>query len=105
MKVESGQPFCCAAAAVWNSGAHSPEGGDPKPAGARSGEANLPISLGIPAAVVGAGGYSQGIHSKDEWFDPANAYLGPSKALLAIVGLVGIDGMSAPILQKRPPRQ
>jgi acetylornithine deacetylase/succinyl-diaminopimelate desuccinylase-like protein len=80
-------------------------GGTPKLAGARSTEANLPISLGIPAAVVGAGGFSQGIHSNDEWFDPANAHLGPAKALLAIVGLAGIDGVSTPLLQKRPPRQ
>ncbi|MGN6703103.1 MAG: M20/M25/M40 family metallo-hydrolase, partial [Burkholderiaceae bacterium] len=75
-------------------------GGTPKLAGARSTEANLPISLGIPAAVVGAGGYSQGIHSRDEWFDPADAYLGPTKALLAIVGLAGLDGVSKPRLEK-----
>ena len=80
-------------------------GGAPKLAGARSTEANLPISLGIPAAVVGAGGYSQGIHSPDEWFDPANAYLGPTKTLLAIVGLAGLDGISKPLLEKRPPRE
>lgn len=80
-------------------------GGTPKLAGARSTEANLPISLGIPAAVVGAGGFSQGIHSKEEWFDPTNAYLGVSKALLAIVGLAGLDGLSQPLLEKRPPRQ
>ncbi len=80
-------------------------GGTPKLAGARSTEANLPISLGIPAAVVGAGGFSQGIHSKEEWFDPTNAYLGASKALLAIVGLAGLDGLSKPLLEKRPPRQ
>lgn len=80
-------------------------GGTPRLAGARSTEANLPISLGIPAAVVGAGGYSQGIHSPEEWFDPANAYLGPTKTLLAIVGLAGLDGVSKPLLEKRPPRQ
>ena len=79
-------------------------GGAPKLAGARSTEANLPISLGIPAAVVGAGGFSQGIHSADEWFDPANAYLGASKTLLAIVGLAGLDGVSKPMLEKRPAR-
>lgn len=79
-------------------------GGAPKLAGARSTEANLPISLGIPAAVVGAGGFSQGIHSPDEWFDPANAYLGASKTLLAIVGLAGLDGVSKPLLEKRPAR-
>jgi acetylornithine deacetylase/succinyl-diaminopimelate desuccinylase-like protein len=80
-------------------------GGTPKLAGARSTEANLPISMGIPAAVVGAGGFSQGIHANDEWFDPANAYLGPTKALLAIVGLAGLDGVSKPLLAIRPARQ
>lgn len=80
-------------------------GGTPRLAGARSTEANLPISLGIPAAVVGAGGFSQGIHSPDEWFDPTNAYLGASKTLLAIVGLAGLDGVSKPLLDKRAPRQ
>jgi len=80
-------------------------GGTPRLAGARSTEANLPISLGIPAAVVGAGGFSQGIHSPEEWFDPTNAYLGASKTLLAIVGLAGLDGVSKPLLEKRPPRQ
>jgi tripeptide aminopeptidase len=80
-------------------------GATPKLAGARSTEANLPISLGIPAAVVGAGGFSQGIHAPEEWFDPTNAYLGASKTLLAIVGLAGLDGVSPPLLEKRPPRQ
>jgi acetylornithine deacetylase/succinyl-diaminopimelate desuccinylase-like protein len=79
-------------------------GGKPKLAGARSTEANLPISLGIPAAVVGAGGFSQGIHSKEEWFDPKQAYLGPAKTLLAIVGLAGLDGVAKPLLEKRPAR-
>ena len=80
-------------------------GGTPKLAVARSTEANLPISLGIPAAVAGAGGFSQGIHSQDEWFDPTNAYLGAGKTLLAIVGLAGLDGVTRPLLEKRPPRQ
>ncbi|MBK4737578.1 M20/M25/M40 family metallo-hydrolase [Noviherbaspirillum pedocola] len=80
-------------------------GATPRLAGARSTEANLPISLGIPAAVVGAGGYSQGIHSRDEWFDPTNAYLGPVKALVAMLGLVGVEGASQPLLPKRAPRE
>jgi tripeptide aminopeptidase len=80
-------------------------GGVPKLAGARSTEANLPISLGIPAAVVGAGGFSQGIHSKEEWFDPANAHLGPAKTLLAILALAGVDGVIQPMLPRRAPRQ
>ncbi len=79
-------------------------GGQPKLTIARSTEANLPISLGIPGAVVGAGGYSEGIHSLDEWFDPTDAYLGPQKALMAILGLVGVEGVSAPMLKKLPAR-
>jgi hypothetical protein len=54
--------------------------------------------------VVGAGGFSQGIHSKEEWFDPKQAYLGPAKTLLAIVGLAGLDGVAKPLLEKRPAR-
>lgn len=78
-------------------------GGAPKLAGARSTEANLAISLGVPGAVVGAGGYSQGIHALDEWFDPKDAWLGPAKTLMAILGLVGLEGVTAPTLQKRKP--
>ena len=67
-------------------------------------DSNLPISLGIPAATLGHGGDSGGTHSLQEWWEPKNGYQGPQKTFLTILGLVGIDGVSQPMLPKRPPR-
>lgn len=64
-------------------------------------DSNLPISLGIPALTLGRGGASGGGHSLNEWFDPENAYLGVQKNLLTVLGLVGIDGVAKPVLEKR----
>lgn len=69
-----------------------------------SNDANLAVSLGIPAARLASGGRSGGTHSFGEWYQPQLAYLGPQSAFLAVLGLVGIEGVSAPILPNRPPR-
>lgn len=61
-------------------------------------DSNLPISLGIPAATLGHGGKGGGAHSIDEWWEPKDAYLGPQKTFLTILGLVGIEGVSEPML-------
>jgi tripeptide aminopeptidase len=34
-------------------------------------------------------------------FDPADAYLGPQRIFLAILGLVGLEGVSGPLLPRR----
>ena len=34
-------------------------------------DANLPISLGIPALTMGGGGTSNNAHSLAEWYEPA----------------------------------
>ncbi|WP_246637691.1 M20/M25/M40 family metallo-hydrolase [Crassaminicella profunda] len=73
----------------------------PKIKGAASSDANIPISLGIPAIAVGRGGMSGEVHTLKEWFDPKDAYYGPQKTFLAIVGLVGIKNLSEPLLKKR----
>ena len=67
-------------------------------------DANLPISLGIPAITIGRGGISGASHSLDEWYDPKDAYLGVQKTLLTLLTLVGVDGTSQPVLAKRPAR-
>lgn len=54
-------------------------------------DANLPISLGIPAITVGTGGKSDNVHTVREWFDPKDAYIGVQKTFLLILGLVGIE--------------
>jgi acetylornithine deacetylase/succinyl-diaminopimelate desuccinylase-like protein len=54
-------------------------------------DSNLPISLGIPAITLGAGGTSGASHTLAEWFDPTDRELGLKRALLVILGFVGVD--------------
>lgn len=67
-------------------------------------DSNAPISLGVPAVTVGRGGLNGNMHSTEEWFDPKDAFLGPQKHLLLALALVGLDGVSKPVLSKLPPR-
>ncbi len=53
-------------------------------------DSNLPISLGIPAITLGAGGTSGNSHTLEEWYDPRDRALGLKRALLVILGLVGL---------------
>jgi tripeptide aminopeptidase len=48
-------------------------------------DANMPISLGIPAITLGGGGVGGNAHSLNEYFDPANAWKGPQIVLLTIL--------------------
>jgi tripeptide aminopeptidase len=68
---------------------------------ASSTDSNVPINLGIPAVTLGGGGKSNGAHSLRESFDPTDAYLGPQKIFLTVLGLVGVDGVAPPALAKR----
>ena len=54
-------------------------------------DSNLPISLGIPAITLGAGGASGSSHTLAEWYDPTDRDLGLKRALLVILGVVGLD--------------
>jgi acetylornithine deacetylase/succinyl-diaminopimelate desuccinylase-like protein len=71
---------------------------------AASTDSNVAISLGIPAMTIGRGGVNGDNHSINEWFDPKDAYLGPQKNLLTVLALVGVDGVSKPVLAKAPAR-
>jgi tripeptide aminopeptidase len=53
-------------------------------------DSNLPISLGIPAITLGAGGTSGNSHTLEEWYDPRGREVGLKRALLIILGLVGL---------------
>ena len=53
-------------------------------------DANLPISMGIPAITLGAGGTSGSSHTFDEWYDPRGRELGLKRAVLVILGMVGL---------------
>lgn len=63
-------------------------------------DANYPMSLGIPAVTSGLGGKAGGTHTLKEWFDPAEAYLAVQKHFLLILSLVGIEGLTTPVLTK-----
>lgn len=48
-------------------------------------DANIPISLGVPAIAIGAGGRGGGVHTPSEWYDNADGTLGIARALTVVV--------------------
>jgi acetylornithine deacetylase/succinyl-diaminopimelate desuccinylase-like protein len=48
-------------------------------------DANLPISLGIPALTMGGGGSGGNAHSLNEYYEPADAWKGPQVVLLTVL--------------------
>jgi tripeptide aminopeptidase len=59
------------------------------PTGASSTDANIPISLGIPAVTIDGGGKGGAAHSLDEWYDTTDSHLGTQWALLLTLTLAG----------------
>ena len=53
-------------------------------------DANIPLSLGVDAIAIGAGGNGGGAHSLQEWYDSAGRELGLKRALLTVLGISGI---------------
>jgi tripeptide aminopeptidase len=64
-------------------------------------DSNLAMSLGIPAVTIGGGGEGGNWHSRNEWYKPVDAYYGPQNALLTMLMLTGLDGVTKPALQVR----
>ena len=54
-------------------------------------DANIPLSLGIPAISIGGGGKANGSHTLDEWYDPAGRELGLKRLFLTTVVLAGLQ--------------
>lgn len=48
-------------------------------------DANLPLSLGIPALAIGAGGAGGGLHTLSEWYDPTGRELALRRILLLLL--------------------
>ncbi|MGE0553251.1 MAG: M20/M25/M40 family metallo-hydrolase [Gemmatimonadales bacterium] len=60
---------------------------------ASSTDANIAMSLGVPAITIDGGGAGDGAHSPGEWYDDGAAgYRGPQWALLIALALAGLDG-------------
>jgi tripeptide aminopeptidase len=53
-------------------------------------DANIPLSLGIDAISIGAGGNGGGAHSLQEWYDPAGREMGLKRALLTLLGVADL---------------
>ena len=53
-------------------------------------DANIPLSMGIDAISIGAGGSGGGAHSLQEWYDSAGREAGLRRALLTVLGISGI---------------
>jgi acetylornithine deacetylase/succinyl-diaminopimelate desuccinylase-like protein len=57
---------------------------------AGSTDSNIPISLGVPAITIDGGGQGRGAHSLGESFDFTDSHIGTQRALLTVLGVVGI---------------
>lgn len=55
--------------------------------GCASTDANIPLSLGLPALSIGAGGHGGGAHTRHEWYQPDGRELGLRRILLAAAAL------------------
>jgi len=53
-------------------------------------DANIPLSLGIDAIAIGAGGNGGGAHSLQEWYEPSGRETGLKRALLTVLGASGV---------------
>ncbi len=54
-------------------------------------DSNLPIALGIPAVTLGAGGQAGLTHTLAEWYEPKGRDKGLKRALLVMLGIVGVE--------------
>jgi len=54
-------------------------------------DANIPLSLGIQAISLGAGGRSGGAHTLEEWYDPAGRELGLQRVALTVLAVAGLE--------------
>lgn len=53
-------------------------------------DANIPLSMGIDAISIGAGGMGGGAHSLQEWYDATGRETGLNRALLTVLGISGV---------------
>ncbi|MGB0034957.1 MAG: M20/M25/M40 family metallo-hydrolase [Candidatus Acidiferrales bacterium] len=54
-------------------------------------DANIPLSLGIPALALGGGGRGGGSHTLAEWYDSAGRELGLKRLLLITLSVAGVQ--------------
>jgi tripeptide aminopeptidase len=57
-------------------------------------DANIPLSLGLPAISIGTGGQGGGAHTSREWYQPDGRELGLRRVLLILVALDELNQLS-----------
>jgi acetylornithine deacetylase/succinyl-diaminopimelate desuccinylase-like protein len=62
-------------------------------------DANIPLSLGIPALSIGAGGDGGGIHTSSEWYDASGRELALKRILLLL--LLALDQLAPPPVARK----
>lgn len=65
-------------------------------------DASLAIFLGVPAATVGRGGVNANLHTPAESWDPEGAWQSVQSIFLTALGLVGVQGLTDPLLPQHP---
>ena len=60
-------------------------------------DANLPLSLGLPALAIGAGGAGGGIHTLREWYDPTGRTLALRRLLLLLLDAAALTAAETPV--------
>jgi tripeptide aminopeptidase len=70
-------------------------------------DANIPLSLGVPAVSIGAGGEGGGVHTRAEWYDATGRELALKRILLLLLALLDFDrdhngGMDSPTMGTNP---
>ncbi len=58
-------------------------------------DANVPLSMGLPAISIGAGGQGGGAHTSQEWYQPEGRELGLRRILLVLAALFEEDHAEA----------
>ena len=64
-------------------------------------DANVPMSLGIPAIILASGGKNGSTHALGEWFDPTDEWVSAQIGLTVALALVGVQDVSPPLLARR----
>ncbi len=66
------------------------ESGQQPTSASASSDANIPLSYGIPAITIGAGGRGDGAHTLEEWYDDTDGPRGLARALQIVIGATQI---------------
>lgn len=67
-------------------------------------DANVPLSLGLPAVSIGVGGQGGGAHTKQEWYQPDGRETGLRRILLVLAALVESSSLAA-LADSRSPKE